>query len=119
MSSTDEHNNEIPNELTRLRVLVSKLESAEDERQEAEEALRESEERFRQLASSIHEVFWLVSLDKTQVFYISPAYEKVWGRSCESRSAAGNRSRTSWKRPTTYRALPCGRFRPSTAGGTN
>ena len=50
---------------------------------EAELALRESEERFRQLAESIREVFWIVSPDWSEVVYISPAYEEVWGRSCE------------------------------------
>ncbi len=50
----------------------------------AEVALMESEERFRQLAEYIQEVFWVVSPDWKEVFYISPAYEKVWGRSCES-----------------------------------
>ena len=50
----------------------------------AEMALVESEERFRQLAENIQEVFWVVSPDWKQVHYISPAYESVWGLSCES-----------------------------------
>ncbi|MBN1906237.1 MAG: response regulator [Deltaproteobacteria bacterium] len=50
----------------------------------AEVALMESEERFRQLAENIQEVFWVVSPDWKEVHYISPAYEKVWGLSCES-----------------------------------
>jgi two-component system, cell cycle sensor histidine kinase and response regulator CckA len=53
------------------------------ERKRAEEDLRQSEARFRQLADSIHEVFWLTTPDKDQVLYVSPAYERVWGRSCE------------------------------------
>src|SRR6266849_3410451 len=52
------------------------------ERIEAEEALRESEERFRELAENIDEVFWLTDLKHTTIFYVSPAYEKLWGRSC-------------------------------------
>ena len=51
---------------------------------QAEEALRESEERFRQLAENIHEVFWMSSVDSSKIIYISPAYEQVWGRTCES-----------------------------------
>jgi len=54
------------------------------ERKQAEEALRESEGRFRQLAESINEVFWLADLDGTEVLYVSPAYERVFGRSRES-----------------------------------
>ena len=47
-------------------------------------ALSQSEQRFRQIAENIHEVFWLTTLDLSRVLYISPAYEAVWGRSCES-----------------------------------
>jgi len=54
------------------------------ERKEAEEKLKESESRFRQLAENIHEVFWMSDPRKHQILYISPAYEKIWGRSCES-----------------------------------
>lgn len=47
-------------------------------------ALRASEERFRQVVENIDEVFWMTTVDKTQMLYISPGYEKIWGRSCES-----------------------------------
>ena len=46
--------------------------------------LEEREERFRQLAEHIHEVFWLTSADQTHMYYVSPAYETIWGRSCAS-----------------------------------
>ncbi len=49
-----------------------------------EEALRQSEERFRQMADSIHEVFWMVDIDFNRLIYVSPCYETIWGRSCES-----------------------------------
>ncbi|MGK7875248.1 MAG: PAS domain S-box protein [Xenococcaceae cyanobacterium] len=54
------------------------------ERKQAEEALRQSEERFRQMAESIHEVFYLSDLRQPEMFYISPAYEEIWGRTCQS-----------------------------------
>jgi PAS domain S-box-containing protein len=50
----------------------------------AEEALRESVERFRQLADNIHDVFWMIDPQTSQVVYISPAYEGIWGRTCQS-----------------------------------
>ena len=53
------------------------------ERKRAEERFRQSEERFRQIAESIREVFWMTDPKKNQMLYISPAYEKIWGRSCE------------------------------------
>ncbi|MBL9207132.1 MAG: PAS domain S-box protein [Opitutaceae bacterium] len=53
------------------------------ERKRVEESLRQSEERFRQVVENIHEVFWMTDLEKHQVLYISPGYEKVWGASCE------------------------------------
>jgi two-component system, cell cycle sensor histidine kinase and response regulator CckA len=58
--------------------------SDETEKRKAEEALRESEKRFRQLAENINEFFWTVSPDWQQFIYVSPAYEKIWGRSAES-----------------------------------
>jgi PAS domain S-box-containing protein len=58
----------------------------------AEKALRESEERFRQLTENIREIFWLRSPDFKQLLYVSPMYEKISGRSCESLYAAGPES---------------------------
>lgn len=66
--------------LTRLSPAIDR------ELKEAEARLkhRQSEERFRQLAESIQEVFWLTDPDKREMLYISPSYETVWGRTCES-----------------------------------
>jgi PAS domain S-box-containing protein len=54
------------------------------DRLRAEKVLAESEERFRQLAENINEVFWMTDPHTTQLLYISPAYERVWKRSCQS-----------------------------------
>jgi PAS domain S-box-containing protein len=55
-----------------------------EDRKRAEDALRESDQRFRQIAGNIREVFWMTTLDPDELLYVSPAYEKVWGRSLES-----------------------------------
>ncbi len=73
-------------EAQRLLVVAAKsrlalLSVLEDERR-AGKHLRESEERFRQLAEHIDEVFWITDPTLQERIYVSPAYEKIWGRSC-------------------------------------
>jgi PAS domain S-box-containing protein len=46
-------------------------------------ASSESEQRFRQIAESIQEVFWLIDVEKQTILFVSPAYERVYGRSSE------------------------------------
>ncbi|WP_413161460.1 ATP-binding protein [Capilliphycus salinus ALCB114379] len=50
--------------------------------QQAEVALHESEKMFRQLAETIDSVFWITDPHGEQIYYVSPAYERVWGRPC-------------------------------------
>ena len=51
---------------------------------QSQAALRASEEKFRQLADTINEVFWIFDNRQQRLVYLNPAYEKIWGRSCES-----------------------------------
>ncbi|MDO8544583.1 MAG: PAS domain S-box protein [Opitutaceae bacterium] len=54
------------------------------ERKRAESGRHESEARFRQLAESIHEVFWLTDPAKSEMLYVSPSYERIWQRTTAS-----------------------------------
>lgn len=68
-------------ELSRVnQTLTRKI--AESKRSAA--ALRESEERFRQVTENIESVFWMSDPDKSDMIYVSPAYERIWGRTCQS-----------------------------------
>ena len=60
------------------------LEQEIAERMQAEEALRGSEQLFRQMAESIREMFWMQDGGWKRTLYVSPAYEEVWGRTCQS-----------------------------------
>jgi PAS domain S-box-containing protein len=46
--------------------------------------LTASEARFQQLAGAIDDVFWLTDPNKTRMLYVSPAYERIWGKTCQS-----------------------------------
>jgi|GEM_PF-3467280 len=53
------------------------------ERERAESQLRETEERLRQITDSMREVFFMRELDEERLSYVSPAYERIWGRPLE------------------------------------
>ena len=52
------------------------------QRKLAEIQLKESEKQFKEVAENIEEVIWVRQGD--QVVYISPGYEKIWQRTCQS-----------------------------------
>jgi diguanylate cyclase len=51
-----------------------------EKREGATAQLRESETRFRQLAENIEDVFFVISTDWSRTYYLSPAFERIWGR---------------------------------------
>lgn len=53
-------------------------------RKRGELELIKSEEKFRLIAETIEEVFWIIDTKMQRIIYISPTYEKIWGRSCKS-----------------------------------
>lgn len=63
-----------------MKRYADRLQAEVAEHMRAVDELRESELRFRQLAESIREVFWLSDPSRNEILYVSPAYEEVWGR---------------------------------------
>ena len=52
-------------------------------RKRAQQAIKDSEERFRQLTENIRQVFWMMNAAGTEIIFVSPAYEEIWGRDCK------------------------------------
>lgn len=53
---------------------------AETRGEAADAARRRSEEMFGMLASSIEDVFYVTNLRENRLEYLSPAFERIWGR---------------------------------------
>ncbi len=66
--------------IEQIDVLVQTNQQLKQELQQ----VQEREDRFRQIAENVREVFFMISAETDEILYISPAYEQVWGRSCES-----------------------------------
>lgn len=46
--------------------------------------LRRTQALFNDIAEAIAEVFWVADPAITRMLYVSPGYERIWGRSCQS-----------------------------------
>lgn len=71
-------------ELCLLHQQVTRLEALQSKHWHLEKELRASEEQFRQIAETIQDAFWLTDVKNRTLLYVSPAYERIWGRSCQS-----------------------------------
>ena len=67
----------------RVRERTTALEREVADRQQTEEQLRKTMQQLRQLAENISDAFWMRDSEETRMVYVSPAYEKIWGRSCK------------------------------------
>jgi hypothetical protein len=63
---------------------IIEKQTALQECQLAEAALRQSEEKFRTIAENIHAAIWIANPNSFRTLYVSPGYEKIWGRSCRN-----------------------------------
>ncbi|MDJ0681412.1 MAG: EAL domain-containing protein [Xenococcaceae cyanobacterium MO_167.B52] len=80
-------NQELTNRFVKLDELFTLLENLLQENQVLTNKLhqlQDREERFRQIAENVREVFFMISAETDEILYISPAYEEVWGRTCQS-----------------------------------
>jgi two-component system cell cycle sensor histidine kinase/response regulator CckA len=64
-----------------VRVVGTVLDITAQKRAEA--ALRESEQRFRLMAETIQDAFWISSPKLATKVYVSPGYQTIFGRNCE------------------------------------
>ncbi|AFZ59573.1 PAS domain S-box protein [Anabaena cylindrica FACHB-243] len=71
--------------IAELVIINQALQQEIIEHQQTELALRESEERFRQFGENIQaQIIWIKSCNSGATVYVNSAYEKIWGRSCQS-----------------------------------
>jgi PAS domain S-box-containing protein len=68
----------------RVEIRTAELQAEIVARKKMEEELRESEKRFRLITETIDEVFWMADVETGKTFYVSPSFERIWGRSRES-----------------------------------
>ena len=67
----------------RVRERTAALEREIGDRRQTEEQLQRTMQQLRQLAENIADAFWMRDADDARVVYVSPAFEKIWGRSCK------------------------------------
>jgi PAS domain S-box-containing protein len=70
----------------RVKERTYALEREISDRRQTEEQLLKTMQQLRQLAENITDAFWIRDPDPAtagRMVYVSPAYEKIWGRSCK------------------------------------
>jgi PAS domain S-box-containing protein len=67
-----------------LRKTVDALHEEVLDRIDFERSSITAHEPFQQIASALPDVLWLIDVIEERILYVSPTYEKLWGRSCQS-----------------------------------
>lgn len=62
---------------------IDELKKSQISLRASQNALNESESKFRLLAENIQDVFWMRTPEIDKTIYVSPAYEKIWGRNIQ------------------------------------
>ncbi|MES1929896.1 multi-sensor signal transduction histidine kinase [Salinisphaera dokdonensis CL-ES53] len=81
---SDNPDNTRPDTLEAAQARIDKLEQRLAAESELRERAQNNERCFRELAEHIREVFWMTNPLGDQLVYISPAYEQIWGQTCQS-----------------------------------
>ncbi|WP_036477965.1 PAS domain S-box protein [Myxosarcina sp. GI1] len=55
--------------------------TCDSEVQKLQSRMQQSERRLALLAEIVRDVFWILDPKSSQILYVSPSYERVWGRS--------------------------------------
>ena len=67
-----------------LERTIAMLGKEVSDRTEAQKDLRENEGRFRLMLDALPTVFWICSPDLSAAHFANPAYETLWGSTCEA-----------------------------------
>lgn len=84
MSITSDNSKSLPTELDQAQELIRTLRQQLAQHKQKLEQTRNNERCFRELAEHIPEVFWMTNPLGDELVYISPAYEQIWGQTCQS-----------------------------------
>lgn len=84
MPATSDNTAPLPSNMNQARELIHSLRQQLSEQEQRLERTRNDERCFRELAEHIREVFWMISPLGDELVYISPAYEHIWGQTCQS-----------------------------------
>jgi PAS domain S-box-containing protein len=75
---------QLVDELTELRRRLAKLEGPYAGEMAIDKNLGKGDAAFRLITETIQDVFWMSTPGLHKMLYVSPAYEKIWGRSRET-----------------------------------
>ncbi|GAB4331866.1 MAG: hypothetical protein Kow0099_03380 [Candidatus Abyssubacteria bacterium] len=75
---------ELLEELEALKKRLARLEKRVPKREKKKKVSARREPDYKLLAENIQDVFWMSTPGIKRMLYISPAYETIWGRTCES-----------------------------------